>query len=348
MADDSEKLTKALEEIFRVMPKYLDDRRLRLLAGCAARGYGRGGIRKISDLSGLSTTSVRLASRETDPESGAGTPTRGRKPLKELEPALISTIQTILEDSTEGLLSWTGVSLREISGRLMEEYHINAGKDVVARALEDLGYTSRYSSGRKRDGRAQADFINKKAREFMDAGLPVITLDTKRGELDDALPLSSDPATVFVKLENTCQCIRLWWRMFGASSFPRASRLYVISDLNENGEEELWKYQLALLAEETGMEIHLSPLPSGTFRWNRLENRLFFYLTRNWQGKMLTEVNAVISLLSAPAVKCEPDRSGVRNMKGIRSSIPVEYLGPDTWENCIIRGLHPKGQMSIP
>ena len=64
-----------------------------------------------------------------------------------------------------------------------------------------------------------------------------------------------------------------------------------------------WKYELALLAEETGLEIHVSHFPPGTSKWNKIEHRLFCYISRNWAGKPLIDIRTVVNLIGSTTTK---------------------------------------------
>ena len=59
-----------------------------------------------------------------------------------------------------------------------------------------------------------------------------------------------------------------------------------------------WKYQLQQIADITGLEIHISHFPPGTSKWNKIEHRLFCYITKNWQGKPLVSIETVVNLIS--------------------------------------------------
>ena len=61
----------------------------------------------------------------------------------------------------------------------------------------------------------------------------------------------------------------------------------------------LWKYQLSQLAKRIGFEIHVSHFPPGTSKWNKVEHRLFCYISKNWQGKPLVNIETAISLIGS-------------------------------------------------
>jgi hypothetical protein len=83
--------------------------------------------------------------------------------------------------------------------------------------------------------------------------------------------------------------------------YPGASRLQITADCGgSNGNRvRLWKVELQKLADETGLEIGVCHLPPGTSKWNRIEHRLFSYITINWRGKPLHSLETVINLIAA-------------------------------------------------
>ncbi len=403
---DEDKREKMIEQVFAVMPKYLNEQQRRILAGCLAKGYGHGGIKLVSDISHMDVRTIRsgILEIETGVQSESGHMRNsggGRKPLKEIEPALLSSIEAIIEESADGgkekMISWTNLSLRDISSLLEEKFRITAGKDVVSRALEELGYSRQANQKMMREGKtrrdrdAQFEYINTKSKEFIDAGLPVISADTRKKELfgefedngqgyrkaknsgrtfcsDFPLPKlgKAAPYAVYPVSQNTgyvnlgtdhdtialaAESIRRWWNIVGRPSFPDAQKLYI----NCDGEDcsgwgfQLWKYELALFAQETGLEIHVSHLPpSGTSKWNRVEHRLFCFTTKTWEGKRFIDINSIVSLISSPGadrelrVVCADDtgkyQTELKDDDDRVCSIDMETAGPNKSWNYIIRG----------
>lgn len=101
------------------------------------------------------------------------------------------------------------------------------------------------------------------------------------------------------------ESIRRWWKIMGQSSYPKANKLYITADGGgSNGSRvRLWKVELQVLADELGIEIHVSHFPPGTSKWNTIEHKLFSYITQNWRGKPLVSHEVVISLISATTTK---------------------------------------------
>jgi hypothetical protein len=95
--------------------------------------------------------------------------------------------------------------------------------------------------------------------------------------------------------------IRSWWNEKGQARFPDADRLLITADAGGSNGYRLraWKVHLARLAAETGLRITVCHYPPGTSKWNRIEHRMFSFITMNWRGKPLTTLRTIIELISA-------------------------------------------------
>jgi transposase len=101
--------------------------------------------------------------------------------------------------------------------------------------------------------------------------------------------------------EFAVETIRRWWRSMGQPTYPRAKRLLITADSGgSNGSRlRLWKWELQKLADETGLRIAVCHFPPGTSKWNKIEHRLFSFITQNWRGKPLISLQAIVSLIAA-------------------------------------------------
>lgn len=95
--------------------------------------------------------------------------------------------------------------------------------------------------------------------------------------------------------------IRRWWRSMGAKRHPNATRLLICADGGgSNGHRvRLWKVELQTLADELKMPITVCHLPPGTSKWNKIEHRLFSFISINWRGKPLRSYRAIVQLIAA-------------------------------------------------
>jgi hypothetical protein len=109
--------------------------------------------------------------------------------------------------------------------------------------------------------------------------------------------------------------IRRWWQAMGRTRYPQATRLVVTADCGgSNGARvRLWKRELQALASELAIPITVCHLPPGTSKWNKIEHRLFSFITQNWRGRPLVSYQAIVQLIAATTtdaglkVQCEID-----------------------------------------
>lgn len=97
------------------------------------------------------------------------------------------------------------------------------------------------------------------------------------------------------------ESIRRWWRLMGQAHYPQARSLQIFADGGgSNGSRvRLWKVELQKLAEELGFPIQVCHLPPGTSKWNKIEHRLFSFITQNWRGQPLISHEVIINLIKA-------------------------------------------------
>lgn len=107
--------------------------------------------------------------------------------------------------------------------------------------------------------------------------------------------ISSDTAAFAVN------SIRTWWKEMGQTLYPNAKKIMITADGGgSNGSRNrLWKKCLQGFSSETGLEIHVSHFPPGTSKWNKIEHRLFTFISKNWRARPLETIAVVISLIAA-------------------------------------------------
>ena len=101
------------------------------------------------------------------------------------------------------------------------------------------------------------------------------------------------------------ESIRRWWYELGSPRYPAATRLLINADCGgSNGARvRLWKRELQVLADELGIAITVCHLPPGTSKWNKIEHRLFAFITQNWRGKPLLSHEVIIQLIANTTTK---------------------------------------------
>jgi transposase len=111
------------------------------------------------------------------------------------------------------------------------------------------------------------------------------------------------------------ESIRHWWNQVGRSEYPKTKRLLISADGGgSNGSRvRLWKWELQQLADSTGLSITVCHLPPGTSKWNKVEHRLFAWISQNWRGKPLESYAVILKLIAATTteagltVQCQLD-----------------------------------------
>lgn len=150
-------------------------------------------------------------------------------------------------------------------------------------------------------------------REWRPQGNPekVLVHDFVNPELGRAIPygvydLGSNSGWVSVGIDHdtasfAVESIRRWWQSMGRSLYQDRKRLLITADGGgSNGSRlRLWKVELQKLANELGMEISVCHFPPGTSKWNKIEHRLFSFISMNWRGKPLLNYQVIVSLIAA-------------------------------------------------
>lgn len=184
--------------------------------------------------------------------------------------------------------------------------HIN---DTVARAIEQ-GQPVISVDTKKRE--LIGDF-KAVGRELEPKGKPTLvrTHDFKDKDLGHAIPygiydLQHDEGWVNVGIDrDTAQfaaaSIRGWWESLGNERFPHARELTITADAGGSNSyrTKLWKVELQKLADVTGLSITVCHFPPGTSKWNKIEHRLFSFISTNWRGKPLISHEVIINLITA-------------------------------------------------
>jgi hypothetical protein len=150
-------------------------------------------------------------------------------------------------------------------------------------------------------------------RELEPKGTPVEvrTHDFKDKELGHAIPygvydLIADEGWVNVGITSdtatfAANSILDWWSNLGKARYPNATKLTITADCggSNSSRTRLWKLELQRLADHTGLQIQVCHFPPGTSKWNKIEHRLFSFISTNWRGKPLISHEVIINLIAA-------------------------------------------------
>jgi transposase len=139
------------------------------------------------------------------------------------------------------------------------------------------------------------DFID----EELGRATPYGVYDLKVNEAWVSVGVSHDTG------EFAVQTIRTWWNEMGVAKYPDATSLLIMADGGgSNGYRlRLWKLELQRLADELRFPISVCHLPPGTSKWNKIEHRLFSFITQNWRGKPLVTHQVIVELIAATTTK---------------------------------------------
>jgi hypothetical protein len=135
------------------------------------------------------------------------------------------------------------------------------------------------------------DFMDKK----LGKAIPYGVFDVTRNEGWVNVGTDHDTATFAV------ETIRKWWKGAGRCAYPQAAKLLICADGGgSNGSRvRLWKVELANFCAESGLTIEVCHLPPGTSKWNKIEHRLFAYITMNWRSRPLVSHEVAVELIAA-------------------------------------------------
>ena len=218
-----------------------------------------------------------------------------------------------------GLLTEQGFSLQANSKTLegsrhadrdAQFHHINeqvkaalaAGEPVISVDTKKKKIVGPYKNG-GREYRPQGDpeqvnvhdFIDKKLGKAVPYGVYDVGANT--GWVN--VGVDHDTAAFAVN------SIRTWWNTIGQAAYPGAAQLLITADCGgSNGNRvRLWKTELAALAAETGLSIQVCHHPPGTSKWNRIEHKLFSFISMNWRGRPLTSHEVIINTIGATTTR---------------------------------------------
>jgi len=185
----------ALKTIFDKLSPHLNERQKRLLVAIEAESYGRGGVAHISQISGMSRSTINIGRRELN-EGGVFSTDRirregaGRKRVQEYDPGLEFDLDLLVEPTSRGdpesPLRWTSLSTRNLAKALQEKGH-QVSHSTVAMLLEKLGYSlqgaKKTEEGQSHEDRnGQFEFINEYVKIFQEYCQPIISIDCKKKE----------------------------------------------------------------------------------------------------------------------------------------------------------------------
>jgi len=358
----------------------LNERQARVYVADKALDLGRGGISRLSELTGMSRTTITKAVQELESgkevlkpggmirERGAG-----RKKVEDVDEGVLTGLAEILEQTTAGdpmsALRWTNKSTQAMAEELNARGHTISDK-TVARCLRQMGYSLQLNAKQRegaqhRDRDAQFRYINRQVKAFSRTHEPVISVDTKKKELigafknggqtwrpkglpyevnvhdfpsqaeGKAIPygtydINENRAVVNIGIthdtaEFAVESIRRWWKLDGRQRYRSAKRVLICADSggSNSSRARAWKLHLQQLADETGLSISVCHYPPGTSKWNKIEHRLFSFISLTWRGQPLLNYETVVNLISATKTKTGLKVRAILDTKQYETGIEV-------------------------
>ncbi len=175
---------------------------------------------------------------------------------------------------------------------------LRADQPVISVDTKKKELVGEYTNGGK-EYHPEGEPTRVKTHDFVDKDLgravPYGIYDIGNNEGWVSVGDTADTATFAV------EAIRRWWYSMGIVRFPNATRLLITADGGgSNGHRvKLWKVELAKLAAETGLEITVAHYPPGTSKWNKIEHKMWSFISMNWRGRPLVSYRTIIELISA-------------------------------------------------
>lgn len=345
---------KKLKEKLLPLRNTLDEKQWRFLLGAEAKFLGHGGIRAVSQATGVEENTIRKGKREL--ESGNTDVTRirkigaGRKRLADTDKTILKDLEDLVEPTARGdpvsSLRWTIKSTYTLADKLKERGHTishNKVKELLHEMEFSLQANKKTVEGKQHPDRdAQFNYINEKVDESHAKNQPVISVDTKKKEIignfknsgttwrpkgnpetvevHDFTDKKAVPYGVYELLNNhgfvnvgvsgdtaefAVESIRYWDKTYRERHYPNSNRLLITADAggSNRANGRLWKYELQKLADERQIEIHVLHFPPGTSKWNKIEHRLFSFISKNWKAIPLRSYAVVINTISATKTK---------------------------------------------
>ncbi|MFE7525786.1 ISAzo13 family transposase [Kitasatospora sp. NPDC057542] len=237
------------------------------------------------------------------------------KSLRHLTDELVAQGRTVGRDTVAALLKEAGFSLRGNARVLAGSSHPDRDaqfrhlNDKVRQFLDTGDPVISVDIKRKE----QIGLFAQAGREWAPPGAPVKVLDHDfpTQAVGTAIPygiydVGHNTGFVVVGTDHdtaafAVAALRRWWKEEGRAAYPGARRLLITADGggSNSSRAKAWKANLAVLATETGLEISVCHLPPGASKWNKVEHRLFSFISMNWRARPLTSFEVALSLIAA-------------------------------------------------
>src|SRR5947209_4641591 len=356
---EREQLLAEVRKRYTVAREALDERGRRQLAAAEALTIGWGGVRLVSEATGVARATITLGLKELRgqvPPTPVGKnrrPGGGRKAIAAQDPEVLAELARLVEPTTRGdpesRLRWTCKSRRKLADELAARGH-RVSQEWVRLTLRGLRYSLQGNrktreGGDHPDREAQFAHINATATAFLAAGDPVLSVDAKKKELVGdfknggrewqptgqpeevrvydfpikelgrvtpygVYDLAANAGWVSVGLDHDTAAfavatLRHWWEERGQQRYRSAQRLLITADGGgSNGSRNrLWKRELQQWADASGLTLTVCHFPPGTSKWNKIEHRLFAFISQNWRARPLVSYAVILNLIASTTTR---------------------------------------------
>ena len=241
------------------------------------------------------------------------------KSTYQLADALAGKGFTVSPNTVGDLLANMGYSLQDTSKQKEGRQHVDrdaqfayinstagsflaAGEPVISVDTKKKELVGEYSNAGK-EYQPKAEPVRTLVHDFIDPdmgkAIPYGVYDMGANEGWVSVGEDADTASFAVAT------IKRWWEQMGRPRYPEATKLLVCADSGGSNGYRLraWKVELAKLANETGLEITVCHFPPGTSKWNKIEHRMFSFITMNWRGRPLVSYRTVVQLIAGTTTK---------------------------------------------
>lgn len=176
------------------------------------------------------------------------------------------------------------------------------GQPVISVDTKKKELVGNYSNGGEEwrpQGEPQKTLIHDFPDKHLGKAIPYGIYDVGRNQGWVSVGIDHDTS------EFAVDSILAWWRHMGCKAYPQAKELLIMADAGGSNasRSRLWKVGLQRLANLTGMQIHVSHFPPGTSKWNKIEHRLFSFITQNWRGRPLVSYQTIVDLIANARTK---------------------------------------------
>ena len=371
--------TSVIRKKYRRISHCLDEKSRRIWCATEALAIKEGGVAMVHAATGVSRPTIYAGIEELEGKRGRKRKKRrrrkktngrirkrggGAKSISNKTPEVLQALETLIEPETkgdpQGPLRWTNKGIRKITFELRKR-GFEVSHSTVSKLLKQSGYSLQLNRKDKEgnsvpDRNEQFQYINDQAKAFLEAGEPVISVDTKKKELIGEYKnggreyrKKGDPLKVNVHdfpdkeegkvapygvydigknkgwvsvgitsdtAEFAVNTIRSWWRKMGKKDYPKATKLMITADCGgSNGNRvRLWKWELQKLANDLNLKIYVCHFPPGTSKWNKIEHKMFSYISQNWRGVPLISREVVVQLIG-----------NTKTTKGLQIQSQIDY-----------------------